>query len=138
MRHTSRPSHSERGMSMWPFVICLVLLLIFVFLWWSEKDNAETEAGKVATLQKEKEAINVNLGAYQKYVTEITLAVGYRGTEKFGDESREATVIESLKKDIDPAGTGGVKKAIDSLTVNTVSNLFTIKAGPGAPTSGPS
>jgi hypothetical protein len=38
--------NSERAASIWPFIITLLLLLVFVFLWFSEKGDRETAAAE--------------------------------------------------------------------------------------------
>jgi hypothetical protein len=43
--------HPERGMSMWPFVVALVLLLVFIFLWYSQKDETDKARGELADLK---------------------------------------------------------------------------------------
>src|SRR5438045_9651261 len=50
----------ERGMSFWPFVITLILLLVFVFMWFSAKSDkedalvAKAKAEDAATLTTDK------------------------------------------------------------------------------------
>jgi uncharacterized protein (UPF0333 family) len=75
----------ERGMSFWPFAVCLLGLLIFVFLWFgatSERDNSNAVAAKAQAAAKqaeeEKNAANTRLLAVSK-------AVGFQTGGNFTD-----------------------------------------------------
>ena len=69
--------HQERGMSMWPFVIALVLLLVFVFLWYDQKSEVEKKSEDVTRLVKEKEVVTTQLSDAENYLDEVTKAVGF-------------------------------------------------------------
>ena len=95
----------ERGMSFWPFAVCLLGLLIFVFLWFgatSERDNANTQLAKAqATAKeadKEKDAANSRLLAVSKLV-------GFQGGANVTDAAELDRQVKEYAAKIKEAGT---------------------------------
>jgi hypothetical protein len=82
---------SERGMSSAPFIVTLVLFLLFVFLWYdakSDKDKAQTENDQLKKQINnpepktgEVEGLNQHIGVLESKLNEITKVVGF-ATEK--------------------------------------------------------
>ncbi|MCC7138553.1 MAG: hypothetical protein IT460_09030 [Planctomycetes bacterium] len=119
---------SERGMSMWPFVICLVLLLAFVFLWFSEKGEHEKATEEVAKLKLDVVAKDTELSEYDKWVREITAAVGF-SSKTLGSQKTQVTDVETLVKAINPDGDGPIKALRDAAVVKATKGLITPKSG---------
>jgi hypothetical protein len=69
--------NSERAASIWPFVITLLLLLLFVFLWFSEKGDRET-----ITVERDKAKIDFSKsaaieGALRAHLDKTAAVVGF-------------------------------------------------------------
>ena len=95
----------ERGMSFWPFAVCLLGLLIFVFLWFgatSERDNANAAAAKAQAAAKqadeEKNAANTRLLAVSK-------AVGFQTGGNFTDAAELDRQVKEYAAKIKAAAT---------------------------------
>src|SRR5205823_5265300 len=124
-----RMRQNQRGMSMWPFVISLVLLLIFVFLWFGEKSDAEKATNDKIKAEAERQALNDDLGKYEEYVREVADTVGYASDETIGAAKTPATNLKKLRDDLNADGTGAAKKWKDTLQVKAKKNSFSVKAG---------
>ncbi len=100
-----RTRTSERGASIWPFVISLVLLLVFVFLWFDRKSEGEKADKRVVELQALVDAANAKVGELDAYATDLSDVVGWTTSTKLS--SKPLTDIAALKKVLDlnePAG----------------------------------
>src|SRR5436190_8255685 len=93
--------HQERGMSMWPFVIALVLLLVFVFLWYDQKSEVEKKSEDVTRLVKEKEVVTTQLSDAENYLDEVTKAVGF-ATKGNAGNTRFWTNVTELSNALNP------------------------------------
>jgi hypothetical protein len=69
--------NSERGMSVWPFVITLLLLLLFVFLWFSEKGNREQLTADKLKVEAQKEEAGAIAAAYKTLLDRTGQVVGF-------------------------------------------------------------
>src|SRR5262245_25633423 len=116
----------ERGMSFWPFAICLLGLLIFVFLWFgatSERDNALAQASRAESARKTAEDERAKtLDKFQK----VSNATGFLAGGNFTDVAELDRVVKEYAAKIkdaatvtypvsryqaDPSGGGTVEKA---------------------------
>lgn len=119
--------HQERGLSVWPFVICLVLTLIFGFLWYSEKSDREKLAGERITAIAEKVKAQEEAAAWVEYAAAVTDIVGYGSKTVNG---KLVTDPEKVKADLDPANAAGAfGKFATASRFSAVRGLFPAKAG---------
>ena len=119
--------HQERGLSVWPFVICLVLTLIFGFLWYSEKSDREKLAEQRTTALKEAADARAATATWEEYVAELTNIVGY-GTKSVNGKT--VTDPEKIKADLDPANAAGaIGKLAAAAKFTALRGVFPAKAG---------
>lgn len=119
--------HQERGLSVWPFVICLVLTLIFGFLWYSEKTNGEKLAEQKAKAIADRQEMVDQVGKWSDWAASVSDVVGY---QTFSLLSKTVTDVEALKKDLDPNNaTGAMGKFQAAAKFTAVRGVFPAKAG---------
>ncbi|MBL9087696.1 MAG: hypothetical protein JNM10_11205 [Planctomycetia bacterium] len=119
--------HQERGLSVWPFVICLVLTLIFGFLWYSEKSDREKLAEQRTAALKDAADARAATATWEEYVAELTNIVGY-GTKSVNGKT--VTDPEKIKADLDPANAGGaIGKLATAAKFTALRGVFPAKAG---------
>src|SRR5262245_35775332 len=95
----------ERGMSFWPFAVCLLGLLIFVFLWFgatSERDNANASLAKAQQAEKKSEE-EKNL-ANSRLLT-VSKLVGFMGGANVTDAAELDRQVKEYAAKIKDAGT---------------------------------
>jgi hypothetical protein len=95
--------HPERGMSMWPFVVTLVLLLMFIVLWYSQKGDADQLKTRNAELAKENVALQEQKSKVVDSYAELSKVVGY-ATETV--EGRPVTNLTTLQAALNPDQAG--------------------------------
>src|SRR5262245_3252553 len=88
---------SERGMSSAPFIITLVLLLLFIFLWYDAKSDKDKALTKNAELEKainnpepksnEVEGLNQHIAVLEKTIDDISRVVGFQNLKIPGKQS---------------------------------------------------
>jgi hypothetical protein len=119
--------HQERGLSVWPFVICLVLTLIFGFLWYSEKSDREKLAEQRTAALADAAAARAATVTWEEYGAEVTSIVGYGSKTVNG---KLVTDPEKVKADIDPANAAGAfGKLAAAARFTAIRSLFPAKAG---------
>lgn len=124
--------HQERGMSVWPFVICLLLTLVFGFLWYSEKSNGEDllQAKEKAEASHREKAMWLEQAV--RYADELSDMVGYRSVPLLeGTEfTKTVTDVKALGKDLDPANAdGSTGKFAAAAKIVAARGVFPAKAG---------
>lgn len=124
---------SERGMSMWPFVISLVLALGFLFMWFGAKGDHEKATEEITKLKKEIEGKDAEISEYDKFAEAVTNAVGF-ASKTLGTQKRSVTDVDALLKATNPDGDGPIKGLRDAAVVKTAKGLITPKAGAANPT----
>lgn len=119
--------HQERGLSVWPFVICLVLTLIFGFLWYSEKSDREKLAEQRTAAVNDAAAARLETQAWADYAAAVTDVVGY-GTKTVN--GKLVTDPEKVKADLDPANAAGAfGKLSAAAKIIAARGVFPAKAG---------
>jgi|GEM_PF-3430392 len=119
--------HQERGLSVWPFVICLVLTLIFGFLWYSEKSEVEKLVEQRAKAVAERQEANDQVVKWADYAEGLSDVVGYRD---FALLTKVVTNVDKLKADLDADNAGGaVGKFQAASKFTAVRGLFPARAG---------
>lgn len=68
---------SERGASAWPFVITLLLLLVFVYMWFKTTDERDTALNDAASARKALQASKNTQAATAQKFGELSKAVGF-------------------------------------------------------------
>ena len=112
---------SERGASIWPFLISLLLLLMFIFLWFDKKSTNEKNEAEVTKLKGEIDKANAELGEFALYAENVTAIVGFQAPPKFpAAQGKPMTDPEAVRKAIDMAEAGSAfnkwKEASTQLT----------------------
>lgn len=127
--------HQERGMSMWPFVIALVLLLVFVFLWYDQKSEVEKKTADVERLVTEKATVTTQLSQAETYLDDVSKAVGFATTGN-ADKTRFWTNVTELSNALNPEKDGSaVAQFKKDSTVPIRRDLYKAKTGAPAPTT---
>ena len=127
-------------MSMWPFVISLVLLLAFIFLWYDQKGEADKLKQANAGLEKQISNDDANAPGYQQQISmrenllgDITKHVGY-ATKQLAGSPLLFTDPDALAKQLNPDADGSALKALKTASLlATKRDLFKAKAGAPAP-----
>lgn len=86
----------ERGMSFWPFVVSLLLLIVFVIMWFSattERDEAKAKQAKAEAAEKKAQEDLQN--ANKNYINASTV-VGYTG----GGSGTSPEAVTGAMKDV--------------------------------------
>jgi len=68
---------SERGSANWPFIITLILLLVFAYMWFDERDQKEQALLKEDVSTAKAEAYEQAATAVSNYAAELSQLVGY-------------------------------------------------------------
>ena len=135
--------HQERGMSMWPFVISLVLLLGFIFLWYDQKGEGDKlrrlSEEQAKEISNEDPADPTKLGLKQliskreELLSDITKHVGF-ATKKLPGSDLLFTDADLLKKALDPDADGSPMKALKVASLlATKRDLVKLGKGGAAP-----
>jgi hypothetical protein len=93
----------QRGMSFWPFIICLLLVLIMGFLWYDEKGQHEKTTEKLNTSQKDNTALQETIAKREQMLDDISGVVGFQ-TITEGNPPRHWTDYKLVQKHLDPLG----------------------------------
>ncbi len=135
--------NTERGISHWPFIITLVLLLVFGFLWFSEKGDRESADKKLQEAGKLRDQYSAELAEAKGKLQEITDKVGWVEKKDPKDVWHTAgnsvvgpfTDVEAVSRAIDPNNVGGPVNAFrEALKVQMRQDYWRPKAGQGAAT----
>lgn len=125
--------NTERGVSIWPFIISLVLLLVFVFLWYGEKGDREKLEGQLKETTTTRDLFSREVLEAGKKLDDITKAVGYPGKEwstEGGNIKGAFTDPEVIAKALNDQTPGGPVKAYrDALLVKMKQEFWRPKAG---------
>src|SRR5437868_2566099 len=68
----------ERGMSFWPFVITLILLLVFVFMWFSQKSDTDEAVKARLVAESNSKARTEAATAWELYIERLAKVVGFQ------------------------------------------------------------
>lgn len=108
---------SQRGASIWPFIISLLLLLMFVFLWFDRKSASEKADADVVKLKADVEKLNLDVGVRDDYLEKLAEVVGFVAPQPFSGAKLVPDPV-AIKKAIDMAEPGSFfKKWVDASTV---------------------
>lgn len=118
-----RTRTSERGASIWPFVISLVLLLIFVFLWFDRKSEGEKFEKKAAELQTQVDAANAQLGELDTYASDLSELVGWKAPNAKLSK-HELTDLAALKATLDLNDPKGLFATFRDASTQAVARQF--------------
>ena len=120
-----RTRTSERGASIWPFVISLVLLLVFVFLWFDRKGEAEKLDKTIIDLKADVEKANTKAGELENYAGELSDLVGWKKLDPKISTTKELTDTATLKKALDMNEPTGLFATFrEASTQSTIRELY--------------
>ena len=68
---------SERGSANWPFIITLILLLVFAYMWFDEKDQKEQALARDTASEAKAKAYEQAATAVANYAADLSQLVGY-------------------------------------------------------------
>ena len=68
---------SERGSANWPFIITLILLLVFAYLWFDEKDQKEQAQTQTAEATDKAAAYEQAATTVANYAADLSQLIGY-------------------------------------------------------------
>ena len=94
---------NERGSSQWPFVITLVILLVFVYMWFSEKDKRDVAETDRAKSQEEYANLSKATTDVLNYFRDVSAKVGW-ASKSLNDVVQDPNAKEVLNR---LAGSGG-------------------------------
>lgn len=138
----------ERGMSFWPFAVCLLGLLVFVFLWFGATSERDNFSAQVARLQQEKTQLEKDVKDKTQAYFNASKSTGFLGggnltdaaelerqLKEYGPKIKEAGTISFpiSRYQADPAG-GTVEKAeagtvtVAYVTQSEIDNATTLQA----------
>ncbi len=124
--------NQERGASIWPFVITLVLLLIAVFLWYGQMGDADKLTKQVADLKAENEKITAQASKAEEHNEKVAEVVGFATTP--GTNNKLWVNVDDLKKALDPTVAGGaVAQFIEATKVKSTKPFYANKKMPNPP-----
>jgi hypothetical protein len=123
-----------RGSANWPFIIALLLLLLFVYLWFDasdQRDKNKIEADKQKAL-----AGQANYDAQRAYEgwRDLSNLVGWRTvTKRYGADDYALTDVAKARVHLDPNGMDGDRPGLhkflaDKATISIIRSLHTAKA----------
>jgi len=122
----------ERGASIWPFVITLVLLLIAVFLWYSGMGDNDKLTKQVADLRLDVEKITAQASKAEEHNERVAEVVGFQS--QAGTNSKLWVNVDDLKKALDPTVAGSmVAQFIEATKVKTTKAFYANKKMPNPP-----
>jgi hypothetical protein len=137
--------NSERAASIWPFVITLLLLLLFVFLWFSEKGDRETLTAERDKFKAEFEKSAAIEGALKAHMDRTAAVVGFTKNVEIkipkGDQMETVATgawvdPDTVQTQLNPDNNTGIVAGLRTASEVTMKqDLFRPKAGAGAPTS---
>src|SRR5205085_2625472 len=134
----------NRGVSHWPFIITLVLLLVFIFLWYGQKSDADAANATIATLQKKidftpdathtgEPGLNQNIGVYEDWADKVSKLVGWQ-TKTLLPGSKPVSNPDKIADALNPDKEGSAIKAVkDAATVSYVNATFKQGKGTSVP-----
>ena len=133
--------HTERGGANWPFIISLVLLLVFGFLWYDQKDQGDKTAEKLKAAQAEAAAAIAVTADREIRLDKISEVVGWRNDTKNADQSAhghqwtspEAIVNHLTLEGLVDGKPGAVNAWRSESTVEIDSVIYKLRAGEKAP-----
>jgi hypothetical protein len=135
--------NSERAMSVWPFVITLLLLLLFVFLWFSEKGDRETITAQRDEARQRVETIGAIEGKLKDQLTKTAEVVGFAKqitlTVDVGGKQETVSGVwvdtDKVAAELNPDNAGGAVNRLRATSeVSIKQDLWRPKAGQPAAT----
>jgi hypothetical protein len=111
---------SERGMSSAPFIVTLVLLLVFVFLWWDQKGEKDKTVEENTKLKAQIDSpppaatpgLNQHIAALEQLLNDITREVGFATLKVEGkQDGLPVSNPADIHKALDDKGAFGEMKA---------------------------
>lgn len=121
--------HPERGMSMWPFVITLVLLLMFIVLWYSQKGDTDALKLENTRVTAENAALQEQKAKILDSYAELSKVVGYATKT---EENRSVTDLAALTAALNPDQAGSPLAELKAkATLAVKREFFKPKDAPG-------
>ncbi len=124
--------NQERGASFWPFVVSLVLLLVFVFLWYGQMGDNDKLTKQVADLKLDVEKITAQASKAEEHNERVAEVVGFQSTP--GTNSKLWVNVDDLKKALDPTVAGSaIAQFIEATKVKSTKAFYANKKMPNPP-----
>ncbi len=84
---------SQRGSANWPFIISLLLLLVFVYMWFSQRDDLDAAEQSAATAKAERAEYEQIAREIASYTNDLSQTVGWQ-TKNPADVLQNASLKE--------------------------------------------
>lgn len=114
---------SERGSANWPFIITLILLLVFAYMWFDERDQREVAQVQSAAAEDKATASEQALTAVANYAADLSLLVGYTT-----DKDMKSLILDPVGDENDERGKQAAERGRALVGSRSITNLKKLDA----------